>query len=126
MDPEDLADDIRVFQQICTNIAHRYGGHISNYLGDGMLVLFGHPHAWEFSPENAVRAGIEMVRAIRLNNASWGWRGRRPIHIRIGIATSLVVVGERAGLCRDQDEMIYGEAPTLSSTTEYCKLDSST
>ena len=115
MDPEDLADEIRVFQTLCTRACDTYHGHISNYLGDGILVLFGHPCASEFDPEHAVRAGMEMVAQIERNNSSEQWQGRAPIHIRVGIATGLVVVGERAGTERDQDELIFGEAPNLAA-----------
>ncbi len=115
LDPEDLSDDIRVFQTICGNISKKYSGHISNYLGDGMLVLFGHPNASEFAPEYAVRAGLEMVEAIKKNNMSYQWRNKASLKIRVGIATSLVVVGEKAGACRDQDELIFGEAPNLAA-----------
>lgn len=115
MDPEDLADEIRVFQALCTKVADKYHGNISNYLGDGVLVLFGHPHANEFDAEHAVRAGIEMIEEIEQNNESFEWRNKNPITIRIGIATSLVVVGEKAGKKRDQDELIIGEAPVLAA-----------
>ena len=115
MDPEDLSEDIREFQGICTSIADTYQGHISNYLGDGILILFGHPHASEFSPERAVRAGLEMIQAITQNNQSLQSKNRPPLSIRIGIATGLVVVGERAGQKRDQDELIFGTAPNLAA-----------
>ena len=115
MDPEDLSEEIQEFQSICTRIAETYQGHISNYLGDGIMVLFGHPHASEFSPERAVRAGLEMVEAIKTNNQSPEWQDKTPLAIRIGIATGLVVVGDRAGQKRDQDELIFGNAPNLAA-----------
>ena len=115
MDPEDLADEIRVVQTICASVAERFHGHIHNYLGDGIMVLFGHPYASEFDPEFAIRAGMEMVRNIEKNNQSSSWSGRSPIQVRVGIATGLVVVGERAGIDRDQDELIFGEAPNLAA-----------
>jgi class 3 adenylate cyclase/tetratricopeptide (TPR) repeat protein len=115
MDPEDLADDIRVFQSICTAVADRYQGNISNYLGDGILVLFGYPCSNEFDAEHALHASLDMIGEIEQNNASRDWHNRKPINIRIGVATSLVVVGEKAGKCRDQDEMIIGEAPNLAA-----------
>ena len=115
LDPEDLSAEIRVFQTLCAAAADKYHGHISNYLGDGILVLFGHPTASEFDPEHAARAGLEMVEQVVRNNASEQWRGREPIRIRVGIATGLVVVGERAGAARDQDELIFGEAPNLAA-----------
>ena len=115
MDPEDLSEDIREFQDICSRIAESFQGHISNYLGDGIMVLFGHPHASEFSPERAVRAGLEMVKAIKKNNLQPHWNDKAPLSIRIGIATGLVVVGDRAGHKRDQDELIFGNAPNLAA-----------
>lgn len=115
MDPEDLSEEIREFQSICTRIAEAYQGHISNYLGDGIMILFGHPHASEFSPERAVRAGIEMVESIKKNNLKPEWQGKIPLAVRIGIATGLVVVGDRAGKKRDQDELIFGTAPNLAA-----------
>jgi len=115
MDPEDLADDIRVFQSLCTSVADRYHGNISNYLGDGILVLFGYPCSNEFDAEHALRASIDMIGEIEENNSTYHWRNRKPIKIRIGIATSLVVVGEKAGKQRDQDELIIGEAPNLAA-----------
>ncbi len=115
LDPEDLADEIRVFRTLCTGIAKNYHGHIANYFGDGILVLFGHPISSEFDPEHAVRAGMEMVTRIERNNASAQWRGRQPIRIRVGIATGLVVVGERSGAARGQDELIFGETPNLAA-----------
>jgi class 3 adenylate cyclase len=33
---------------------------VSAYLGDGILVLFGDPHAHEDDPERAVRAGSRL------------------------------------------------------------------
>ena len=114
-DPEDLSHEIRTFQKVCGQIAENFQGHVSNYLGDGIMVLFGHPYASEFSPERAVRAGLEMVKAIKSNNESDEWKNRQPISIRVGIATGLVVVGERAGHLRDQDELIFGEAPNVAA-----------
>lgn len=115
LDPEDLADEIRVFQTLCGAVSQKHHGHIANYLGDGILVLFGHPYADEFSPQNAVRAGLEMIAQIKRSNASAQWRQRQPIKIRVGIATGLVVVGERAGIARGQNVFIFGEAPGLAA-----------
>jgi len=115
MDPEELAEDIHEFQSICRDIAESYQGHVSNYLGDGVMVLFGHPNASEFSPEKAVQAGLSMVSSIQENNVSPQWKNKRPLSIRIGIATGLVVVGDRAGEQRDQNELVFGNAPNLAA-----------
>lgn len=115
MDPEDLADEIRIFQTLCWRIAEKYHGHIWNFLGDGVMVVFGHPIASEFDPEHAIRVSLEIKEEIEQNNASFEWRNRHPIEVRMGIATSLVVLGEKAGKKRDQDALIFGEAPNLAA-----------
>jgi class 3 adenylate cyclase len=39
LDPEDLRDVIRLFQNVCTEVVVRYGGFIAAYPGDGILIL---------------------------------------------------------------------------------------
>ncbi len=115
VDPEELAEDVREFQQGCARIARTYQGHISSFQGDGIMVLFGHPHASEFSPERAVRAGMDMVEAVALLNRQPHWQGKIPLTIRIGIATGLVVVEQAPGQEGDQAEQIFGNAPNLAA-----------
>ena len=47
LDPEDLREVIRRYQDICNKIIRRFGGYIAQYLGDGLLVYFGYPQAHE-------------------------------------------------------------------------------
>jgi hypothetical protein len=42
----------------------RFGGFVSQYLGDGVLVYFGYPQAHEDDAERAVRAGLELIAAV--------------------------------------------------------------
>lgn len=115
MDPEELGEEIRAFQRLCGEVARIYHGHVASYHGDGIMVLFGHPNASEFSPERAVRAGLDMVAAIQRNNSSPQWCNRQALAIRIGIATGLVVVGDRAEEQHDKAELIFGNAPNLAA-----------
>ena len=122
LDPEDLADEIRVFQSLCHQAANKYQGHIANYLGDGILMLFGYPKSHEFSAEFAAMAALEMVESITRNNQTRSWKNRAPLNVRIGIATSLAVIEERAGQQRDQVELVFGEAPSLASRLQSLAL----
>src|SRR5262245_60557819 len=47
LDPEDWRDVVRAYQQVCTEVIQRYGGHIAQLLGDGLLIYFGYPQAHE-------------------------------------------------------------------------------
>jgi hypothetical protein len=54
LDPEDLRQVIRGYQQASADIVRRHEGHIAQYLGDGILVYFGYPHAHEDDARRAV------------------------------------------------------------------------
>jgi class 3 adenylate cyclase len=82
---EELRDVVRSYQAACADCVRRYGGTISRFMGDGILVLFGYPHAHEDDPERAGRAGLAMVEAVaRLPPPS---AVTPPLAVRVGIAT---------------------------------------
>ncbi len=64
LDPEELRDIVRAYQQTSAAVIERFGGHIAQYLGDGLLVYFGYPVAHEDDSQRAVRAGLEIITAI--------------------------------------------------------------
>jgi class 3 adenylate cyclase len=57
MDPEDLREVISAYQNCVAETVGRLGGFIAKFMGDGVLVYFGYPHAHEDDAERAVRAG---------------------------------------------------------------------
>ena len=65
LDPEELREVIRAYQETCTTVIQRYDGHIAQHLGDGLLVYFGYPVAHEDDAARAVRAGVEIIQALR-------------------------------------------------------------
>ncbi|MDA2919691.1 AAA family ATPase [Desulfobacterota bacterium AH_259_B03_O07] len=117
LDPEDLREVMRSYQEACAKVIGRFDGHIAKYLGDGLLVYFGYPRAHEDDPQRAVRAGLEIVGEVRelpLQNKMQ----KRPLQVRIGIHTGLVVVGEMgAGEVREQ-MAIVGETPNIAARLE--------
>jgi len=65
LDPEELRDVVRGYQETCSEVIQRYDGHIAQHLGDGLLVYFGYPTAHEDDAVRAVRAGLEIITAVR-------------------------------------------------------------
>ena len=78
-------------------------------MGDGALVYFGYPQAHEDDAERAVRAGLTLVEAVRSLTAP------EPLHVRIGIGTGLVVVGDLVGAGEAQERGVVGETPNLAA-----------
>jgi class 3 adenylate cyclase len=65
LDPEDLREVLRAYQEACAAVVRRFDGHIAQYLGDGVLVYFGYPRAHEDDGRRAVSAGLEILEAMR-------------------------------------------------------------
>lgn len=125
LDPEDLGEVIRTYQDLCAEIVGRYDGRVFEFLGDGVLVYFGHPRAHEDEAERAVRAGLELVDEVGRIEAPGGVapqarndimpqaRNGIMLQARVGIATGLVVVGALAGEGRERGAL--GETPNLAA-----------
>src|SRR4030095_12779458 len=47
LDPEDMREIVRAYQEVCGEAIRRFDGHVAQYLGDGLLVYFGYPVAHE-------------------------------------------------------------------------------
>jgi hypothetical protein len=62
LDPEDLREVVRAYQEVCAKVIARFEGHIAQYLGDGLLVYFGYTLAHEDDAQRAVRAGLGIVK----------------------------------------------------------------
>ena len=115
LDPEDLQDVIRAYQDTCTAIVREYEGFVAKYMGDGILVYFGYPISLERNAERAVRSGLAIVEAMAGLNAELGRAKGIEIAVRIGIATGLVMVGEIVGEGLAQERAVIGEAPNVAA-----------
>jgi class 3 adenylate cyclase/tetratricopeptide (TPR) repeat protein len=115
LDPEDVRQLLRDYQDRVAGAVARYGGHVAQYLGDGIMAYFGWPTAYEDQAERAIRAGLEAIEAIRsLEAGSVG-----PIRSRVAIATGEVVVGVLSSAGR-QEGAIAGETPNFAARLQQC------
>ncbi|MDH5749930.1 MAG: AAA family ATPase, partial [Rhodospirillales bacterium] len=116
MDPEDLRDVTRAYQDTCAGVIKRYGGFIARFMGDGVLVYFGYPQAHEDDAERAVRAGLEIVTAVSALSLRPGpSQGVQALSVRVGIATGRVVVGDLIGEGASEEAAVVGETPNLAA-----------
>jgi class 3 adenylate cyclase/predicted ATPase len=110
LDPEEMGSAIRVYQNAVAGETLRFEGHVAKFMGDGVLAYFGWPQAHEDDAERAVRAGLALVQTVGALEV-----GGRRLAARIGIATGLVVVGERVGEGEAQERAVVGETPNLAA-----------
>ena len=64
LDPEDLRDVSRAYQDACKTAIEHYEGYVARYMGDGVLAYFGFPQAHEDDAERAVHAGLAVVESV--------------------------------------------------------------
>jgi len=93
LDPEDVHGLInRAFELMLAEI-HAYEGTVNQFLGDGLMALFGAPVAHEDHAVRAAHAALGMQRALgRYRDELVRARGV-DFRVRMGLNTGLVVVG---------------------------------
>ena len=114
LDAEDLQTLILRYQQACSEVVQRLDGSIAQYLGDGLLVYFGFPNAYEDNPTRALRCALGMLDAMTCLNDSLGRQGEQRLQVRIGIHSGVVVIGAMGGQGR-QERLAIGEAPNIAA-----------
>ena len=78
LDPEDLRKIIGAYHRTCAAVVEQNGGFVAKYMGDGVLVYFGYPHAHEHDAEHAVQAALALVDAVAKldgHKPAGPWRG---------------------------------------------------
>ena len=111
LDPEHMRDLITAFHKVIDDVVARFDGFVAQHIGDGVLVYFGYPAADEHDTEQAVRAGLAILDAVRTLKAG----SDMPLQARVGIATGLVVVGEQLGTGDIAKRVAIGETPNLAA-----------
>src|SRR5712692_8060536 len=106
LDPEELREVVRAYQEACAAVIRRYEGHIAQYLGDG---------------QRAVRVGLGILAGLQHLNSrlqlTVGATHASPLQLRIGIHTGLVVVGEMGD--GDKRELLaLGETPNIAARVQ--------
>ncbi|NET42505.1 response regulator [Okeania sp. SIO2B3] len=91
--PEEVVTIINFYLSSMADIITSFHGTIDEFMGDGILVLFGAPTTRENDPERAVACALAMQLAMEsVNQQIQAW-GLAPLEMGIGINTGEVVVG---------------------------------
>ena len=111
LDPEDMREVIRAYQDACSGAVARYDGFVAKFMGDGVLAYFGFPRAHEEDAGRAVRAGLDIVAVV----AKLDTPAKDRLHVRLGVATGVVVVGDLVGQGSAQEQAVVGDTPNLAA-----------
>lgn len=117
MTPEQVVDMLNeVLTEMTAAVAAR-GGHVNNFLGDAIIVVFGAPDDHEDCAWGAVQAAFDIRGRLESLNERRRLRGDQEIVSGIGIGTGNVVAGQMGSL----ERFIYtvvGDAVNVASRLE--------
>ncbi len=91
--PEEVVGLLNRFFTLMSEVIFRHGGTLDKYIGDSVLAFFGAPYATERDALKAVRAAIDMQRAVVGFNRELAAAGQPEIGVGIGINTGPAIVG---------------------------------
>jgi class 3 adenylate cyclase/predicted ATPase len=111
LDPEEWREIVGEYHRAAAQAIERFGGHVAQYLGDGVMAYFGWPEAHDNDAERAARAALAILDAISKLNE----RPARPkLAARIGIDSGAVVVGAGAG----KEVDVFGDTPNIAARVQ--------
>lgn len=91
--PERVVEVLNVYLGVMGEVITEFGGTIDEFLGDGILVIFGAPGVMEDHARRAVACALAMQQAMGHVNERVRVLGLPPLRMGIGINTGEVVVG---------------------------------
>jgi len=113
LDPEEVHRLMRRAFDLMLAEVHRYEGTVNQFLGDGIMALFGAPIAHEDHARRAVHAALGIARALDEYRRELTPRGVT-FRARQGLNTGLVVVGSIGGDLR-MDYTAIGDTTNVAA-----------
>jgi class 3 adenylate cyclase/tetratricopeptide (TPR) repeat protein len=114
LDPEEWRESASAYERAAAEAVTRFGGHVAQFVGDGIVAYFGYPEAQENAAERAVRAGLAILDAIAALNQRMASANRPYLHVRAAIHSGAVVVG--AG--EHGEAEAFGETPNIAARVQ--------
>src|SRR5215831_20930346 len=114
LDPEEWRDIVARYQHVAAEAVARFEGHVAQYLGDGVLVLFGYPAAHENDAERAVRTGLDIIERVSALNAGRDAERVPALAARVGIHAGSVVVADSD----NKSANVFGDTPNVAARVQ--------
>lgn len=106
----------RIFSRL-SEIISRHGGTVDKYMGDSVMAFWGAPVDSLLHATLAVRAAVEMAKAVEDMSAENRAVGLPEVSVGIGLNTGLMSVGDMGSAVR-RSYTVIGDAVNLASRLE--------
>ena len=115
--PYDVIHVLNRYFYAMRQVIEAHGGYIDNYMGDGLLALFGVHDAEANAAEQAVRAGLGMLQAMDDLQPYLQRTYGQQLQIGVGIHCGEIVIGN-IGDAQSDATMVIGDAVNFASRIE--------
>jgi adenylate cyclase len=114
MPPDAIAALLSAYFTEMVDVIFEHGGTLDKFIGDAIMAQWGAPIAHPDDAERALRAAVDMQRAVRDINRRWAAEGRPSIGVGIGINYGEVFAGN-IGSHRRLEYTVIGDAVNVAS-----------
>ncbi|NOH03271.1 MAG: adenylate/guanylate cyclase domain-containing protein [Chloroflexi bacterium] len=136
--PEDVVALLNPYLEAMSRVIYKHGGTVDKYEGDAIIAFFGEPVHYEDHAVRALRAAMDMRKALAELKARWEKEGR-PSHIEMGVGINsgevfvgllgseqrinYTVIGDNANLASRLQDLTKTYAwPVLISESTYQQI----
>ena len=113
--PEDVVALLNPYLEAMSNVIYEHGGTIDKYEGDAIIAFFGEPVPFKDHAERALRASLDMRKALEKLRKQWEKEGRpNQIEMGIGINSGEAFVG-LLGSAQRINYTVIGDNANLAS-----------
>jgi len=93
LDFETVSDMLKGIWNRLDRVVEAHNGYIDKHLGDGLMAVWGAPFAGDNDAEQAVAAGLELIRALHDFCQTTSISGVAEMKLRVGVNSGLVFAG---------------------------------
>ncbi len=115
--PERVVGLLNNYFSAMSEVIFENGGTLDKYIGDGLMALFGAPHASPNDADNAVKAAVAMQNRVQTLNKELKAEGYNEIATGIGLHTGIATIGY-IGSERRSEYTAIGDTVNLASRLE--------
>jgi len=115
--PEELVLVLNEYLSAMTEIVFKHDGTLDKYEGDAVMAFWGAPVELDNNALHACNAALEMQEKLVDIRAKWRSEGKPDVHVRIGLNTGQMVVGNMGGFGKF-DYTVIGDSVNLGSRLE--------